>query len=131
MHRIILSIGTNFNRESNAKLVKGIISEAFHKVQFSEELLTEPVGDVLSDKKYLNFLACGFTEDEPEQIVAKTKQMETQCGNTEFLRNEGKIAMDIDLLKYNDQRFHESDWSRDYVKKLIKQFEVKNRYRLT
>lgn len=123
MHRIILSIGTNFNRESNAKLVKEIISEAFHKVQFSEELLTEPVGDVLSDKKYLNFLACGFTEDELEQIVAKTKQMETQCGNTEFLRNEGKIAMDIDLLKYNDQRFHENDWSRDYVKKLIKQFE--------
>ena len=50
--------------------------------------------------------------------------METQCGNTEFLRNEGKIAMDIDLLKYDDQRFHENDWSRDYVKKLIKQFEV-------
>lgn len=124
MHRIILSLGTNFNRESNAELVKGLISEVFHKVQFSEELLTEPVGDVLSDKKYLNFLACGFTEDEPEQIVAKTKQMETQCGNTEFLRNEGKIAMDIDLLKYNDQRFHENDWSRDYVKKLIKQFEV-------
>ena len=123
MHRIILSIGTNFNRESNAKLVKGIISEAFHTGQCSEELLTEPVGDVLSDKKFLNFLACGFTEDEPEQIVAKTKQMETQCGNTEFLRKEGKIAMDIDLLKYNDQRFHESDWSREYVKKLIKQFE--------
>ena len=51
--------------------------------------------------------------------------METQCGNTEFLRKEGKISMDIDLLKYNDQRFHESDWSRDYVKKLIKQFEEK------
>lgn len=93
-------------------------------MQFSEELLTEPVGNVLSDEKYLNFLACGFTEDEPEQIVAKTKQMETQCGNTEFLRKEGKIAMDIDLLKYDNQRFHESDWSRDYVKKLIKQFEV-------
>ena len=93
MHRIILSIGTNFNRESNAKLVKGIISEAFHKVQFSEELLTEPVENVLSDEKYLNFLACGFTEDEPEQIIAKTKQMETQCGNTEFLRKEGKIEI--------------------------------------
>ena len=77
----------------------------------------------MNDEKYLNFLACGFTEDEPEQIVAKTKQMETQCGNTEFLRKEGKIAMDIDLLKYDNQRFHENDWSRDYVKKLIKQFE--------
>lgn len=123
MHRIILSIGTNFNRESNAKLVKEIISETFHRVHFSEELLTEPVGDVMNDEKYLNFLACCFTEDESEQIVAKTKQMETQCGNTKLLRKEGKIAMDIDLLKYDDQRFHENDWSRDYVKKLIKQFE--------
>lgn len=123
MHRIVLSIGTNFNRETNAKLVKEIISEAYQKVQFSEELLTEPVGDVMNDEKYLNFLACCFTEDESDQIVAKTKQMETQCGNTKLLRKEGKIAMDIDLLKYDDQRFHESDWSRDYVKKLIKQFE--------
>ena len=123
MHRIILSIGTNFNRETNAELVKGIISEAYQKVQFSEELLTKPVGDAINDEKYLNFLVCCFTEDEPEQIVAKTKQMETQCGNTKFLRKEGKIAMDIDLLKYDKQRFHESDWSRDYVKKLIKQFE--------
>lgn len=123
MHRIILSIGTNFNRESNAKLVKEIISEAYQKVQFSEELLTKPVGDAINDEKYLNFLAYCFTEDEPDQIVAKTKQMETQCGNIKLLRKEGKIAMDIDLLKYDDQRFHESDWSRDYVKKLIKQFE--------
>lgn len=123
MHRIILSIGTNFKRESNAKLVKEIISEAYQKVQFSEELLTKPVGDAINDEKYLNFLACCFTEDEPDQIVAKTKQMETQCGNIKLLRKEGKIAMDIDLLKYDDQRFHESDWSRDYVKKLIKQFE--------
>lgn len=123
MHRIILSIGTNFNRETYAKLVKEIISEAYQKVQFSEELLTKPVGDAINDEKYLNFLACCFTEDESELIVAKTKQMETQCGNTKLLRKEGKIAMDIDLLKYDDQRFHESDWSRDYVKKLIKQFE--------
>ena len=55
MHRIILSIGTNFNCESNAKLVKGIISEAFHKVQFSEELLTEPVGNVMNDVPSISF----------------------------------------------------------------------------
>lgn len=39
------------------------------------------------------------------------------------LTQRGKIAMDIDLLKYDNQRFHESDWTRDYIVKLMKHFD--------
>lgn len=123
MHKIILSVGTNFNYEQNAKLVKEKLTEEINEIQFSENLLTEPIGEIQSNGKFLNFLVYGFTEKEVEQLVSILKQIETQCGNTKFLRNEGKIAMDIDLLKYDNQRFHESDWTRDYIVKLMKHFD--------
>ena len=111
MHKIILSVGTNFNYEQNAKLVKEKLTEEINEIRFSENLLTEPIGEIKSNGKFLNFL------------VYILKQIETQCGNTKFLRDEGKIAMDIDLLKYDNQRFHESDWTRDYIVKLMKHFD--------
>lgn len=123
MHKIVLSVGTNFNYEQNAKLVKEILTEEINEIQFSEELLTAPIGDIKSNGKFLNFLVCGFTEKRVEQLVSILKQIEAQCGNTKLLRNEGKIAMDIDLLKYDNQRFHESDWTRDYIVKLMKHFD--------
>lgn len=123
MHKIILSVGTNFNYEQNAKLVKEKLTEEINEIQFSENLLTEPIGEIKSNGKVLNFLVYGFTEKEVEQLVSILKQIEAQCGNTKFLRDEGKIAMDIDLLKYDNQRFHESDWTRDYIVKLMKHFD--------
>lgn len=123
MHKIILSVGTNFNYEQNAKLVKEKLTEEINEIQFSENLLTEPIGEIKSNGKFLNFLVYGFTEKEVEQLVSILKQIEAQCGNTKFLRDEGKIAMDIDLLKYDNQRFHENDWTRDYIVKLMKHFD--------
>lgn len=123
MHKIILSVGTNFNYEQNAKLVKEKLTEEIKEIQFSENLLTEPIGEIKSNGKFLNFLVYGSTEKRVEQFVSILKLIETQCGNTKFLRNEGKIAMDIDLLKYDNQRFHESDWTRDYIVKLMKHFD--------
>ena len=123
MHKIILSVGTNFNYEQNAKLVKEILTEEINEIQFSENLLTEPIGEIKSNGKFLNFLVYGFTEKGVEQLVSILTRIETQCGNTKFLRDEGKIAMDIDLLKYDNQRFHERDWTRDYIVKLMKHFD--------
>lgn len=123
MHKIILSVGTNFNYEQNAKLVKEKLTEEINEIQFSENLLTGPIGEIKSNGKFLNFLVYGSTEKGVEQLVSILKLIEAQCGNTKFLRNEGKIAMDIDLLKYDNQRFHESDWTRDYIVKLMKHFD--------
>ena len=123
MHKIILSVGTNFNYEQNAKLVKEKLTEEINEIQFSEDMLTEPIGDITSKENFLNFLVYGSTEKGVEQLVSILKLIETQCGNTKFLRDEGKIAMDIDLLEYDNQRFHESDWTRDYIVKLMKHFD--------
>ena len=123
MHKIILSVGTNFNYEQNAKLVKEKLTEEINEIQFSEDMLTEPIGDITSKENFLNFLVYGSTEKGVEQLVSILKLIETQCGNTKFLRDEGKIAMDIDLLKCDNQRFHESDWTRDYIVKLMKHFD--------
>lgn len=68
MHKIILSVGTNFNYEQNAKLVKEILTEEINEIQFSENLLTEPIGEIKSNGKFLNFLVFGSTEKGVEQL---------------------------------------------------------------
>lgn len=123
MHKVILSIGTNYNREQNIKLVKEKLEKLISGVKFTEELLTEPLGDIKNEEKFVNFIISGFTNNDVEHIVSKLKQLETECGNTKHLRNEGKIAMDIDLLKYDEQCFHESDWTRCYIMELMKQID--------
>ena len=121
-HRVILSIGTNFNREHNIVLAKKKLAKILNRIQYTEELITEPIGEMNCEEKFINFLARGWTDNGVDQIVSSFKQVETECGNTKCLRSENKIAMDIDLLKYDEQYFHESDWKRNYIVELMKQF---------
>lgn len=123
MHRIILSIGTNVNCEHNIRLAKERLAEIINEIQFTEILLTEPIGEIRNEDKFVNFLAYGFTGIRREHFVSRLKQIETECGNTKHLRDIGKIAMDIDLLKYDEQYFHKSDWKRDYIIELMKHIE--------
>ena len=119
-HKVIIAIGTNFNRERNAAFAKKLLSETFDNVRFSRQMLTEPIGkETKSKEMFLNFLASGSTEDNCEITLKTLKRIEALCGNRKSLRIQGKIAIDIDLLLYDDNHHHESDWQRDYIKQLL------------
>ena len=47
------------------------------------------------------------------------KKIETDLGRTESSRQKGEIAIDIDLLKWDDTILKASDLERDYIKKLL------------
>ena len=36
------------------------------------------------------------------------------------LRRHGIVPIDLDLLLYDDERFHLQDWERSYIKDLLK-----------
>lgn len=127
MHHILLAVGSNYNRSESIASVKRLLLERFGDVRFSEELLTEPVGTTVMGEPFLNFLTTGSTEKDAEEVVAELKQLETLCGNTPSLRNEGKVVMDIDLMLYDKTRYHEADWKRGYIIELLRMFEY-NRY---
>ena len=64
-------------------------------------------------------MASGFTTLEADEVVGKLKNIERATGDTRELRQDGKVVLDLDLLKYDDTRFHQADWEREYVRELI------------
>jgi len=55
----------------------------------------------------------------PEQVTEALKQTEIRMGRTNEDRRQGIVRIDLDLMRYDDQRHHVKDWERDYIKKLL------------
>lgn len=94
------------------------IAEEFGDVRFSTVLLTNPIGCASNCAKYRNAVALASTNGSVDNVVATLKHIESCCGDTTTLRNNGKVAMDLDLLLYDDTVYHHSDWQRPYIRQL-------------
>ena len=70
-------------------------------------------------EKYLNQLCSGTTAFGPNLLSEVLKETEKRQGRTH--NEDGIVTLDLDLLQYDDQRFHHRDWERPYVKDLIKE----------
>ena len=68
---------------------------------------------------YLNQLCSGTTAFGPNLLSEVLKETEKRQGRTH--NEDGIVTLDLDLLQYDDQRFHLRDWERPYVKDLIKE----------
>ena len=66
---------------------------------------------------YLNQLCQGTTAFGPNLLSEVLKETEKRQGRTH--NEDGIVTLDLDLLQYDDQRFHLRDWERSYVKDLI------------
>lgn len=118
MAKIIVALGSNHNQEENIKKAMLRLSAAFDgQIRFTDSLWTKPIG-MVSDM-FLNCLGFAETDMTQNEVTALLKQTERLCGNTEALRRENIIEMDIDLLMFGDVKLKPSDWQREYVKALL------------
>lgn len=120
-HLIIACVGTNVNHQSNIAKAREILDSSFADCRFSRVMLTLPIGMDKTNVRFANMLVVFNSTLDTEEIVSKLKQIERQCGDTRLARSQGEVVMDIDLLRYDDQRFHQSDWQRHYVKTLMEE----------
>lgn len=126
MTKIIVALGSNHNQEKNISKARSLLAEAFgDDISFTESMLTEPVG-MVSDR-FLNCLCFAETALTQDDVTSLLKQMETECGNTEELRKQNVIEMDIDLLKFGETRLKQDDWQHDYIKTLYASYEKKRK----
>ena len=70
---------------------------------------------------FFNCMATGWTTLDADALVAALKAIERRCGDRRYLRREGKVVMDIDLMDYDGTRHHEDDWQRPYIKTLYEE----------
>lgn len=118
-HLIIACVGTNVNHQSNIAKAREILDNTFADCRFSRVMLTLPIGMDNTNVRFANMLVVFNSTLDTEEVVSKLKQIEKQCGDTRMARSQGEVVMDIDLLRYDDERFHPSDWQRHYVKTLM------------
>ena len=71
----------------------------------------------VQSKNYLNQLCQGTTAFGEGLLCEVLKEIEKRLGRTK--NEDGIVAIDLDLLQYDNQRHHLRDWDRNYVKDLI------------
>ncbi len=118
-HQVILSLASNRFQEKNLSRARQCLEEILSDLRYSRELWTQPVGNACRRDAYLNQLATGFTTLDEDTLNGRLKQMELNFGRTQAKRQLGIVPIDLDILQYDDERRHQLDWQRPYVKELI------------
>ncbi len=120
--RIVLALGSNYHQEENVDKAVALLQETFGDMVFGARLWTEPIG--ITSDKFMNLIGAGYTCVSRERVELALKSIERKCGRSTAQSHMGVIAIDIDLLIYDTERFHQQDWERPYIKQLLLQLGV-------
>ncbi|MFV0272760.1 MAG: 2-amino-4-hydroxy-6-hydroxymethyldihydropteridine diphosphokinase [Macellibacteroides fermentans] len=115
LYRVILSLGSNYNEQQNMAFAVEQLKRLFLSIRFSESYYTDPVGSSYSVGKYLNQVAVAYTGYSADEIKPMLKEIEAAAGRSPQLKAEGKIPLDVDLVKWSDQVLKPADLQQDYV----------------
>jgi len=118
-HKVLLCLASNSQQKQNMEAARSLLSELLTYLHYTTEHWTEPVTSqrACPPVLYLNQLATGTTTLEAEDLNLRLKEIEQQLGRKHD--KSGVVTIDIDLLQYDDTRYHLRDWERDYVKDLL------------
>ena len=114
--KIVLSLGSNCNRERNVAYAMKRLRECFPGMSFSRTIRTEPIG--IESGLFVNALGSGFCHESMEEVVEVLKMIEGECGRRREEKARNIVRLDLDLLLYGSLKCHAKDWERPYVKQL-------------
>ena len=112
-------MGCNVDHDSQMKRVRRLLESNFPGMRFTDVLKSAAYGMANGAPPYSNMMGEGVTDMVHEELVSRLKEIEREAGNEKELRSKGVVMMDIDLMVFNGQRFHEKDWGRPYVQTLL------------
>jgi 2-amino-4-hydroxy-6-hydroxymethyldihydropteridine diphosphokinase len=114
------------NRDQRNKLAKAReeLCEILNGPSFTSQIWTEPINSRRSSALYLNQLVHGTYPGTMSELVTTLKQLEVKMGRTEQDRLLGIVEIDLDLMLYDHQRMHLSDWDRPYIQKLVHEMDL-------
>jgi 2-amino-4-hydroxy-6-hydroxymethyldihydropteridine diphosphokinase len=122
MHRVIIALASNHHRHQHLQQARQALRQVL-----SHEAYTPVVGTpdaaatkpVAGTKSYLNQLVVAFTTLSVDELCQQLKQIEVSLGRTSEMRQRGIVPIDLDLLRYDQERHHLPDWHRPYTKQLL------------
>ena len=118
-HEVIISLASNEQQEQHMQAARTQLGMLLKDLQFTTAHWTEPI-NAHRKEPYLNQLCTGTTTFSANLLEEVLKETEKRLGRTH--NEDGIVVIDLDLLQYDDDRYHLRDWERSYVKDLIKEF---------
>ena len=107
-HRVLIALGSNYQQAAHLQWAVQRLS------QFVTDLHLRTPDVKGSGLMYMNQLALGTTTLSAVDLEQALKASETATG-----RNHQQVTIDLDLMLYDDERFHLRDWPRPYIQQLI------------
>ena len=121
LHNVLIALGSNTgNRQGNLSEALVKCKDFIQTNRLSPVIETKPIGH--TNNPYLNQLFSGTTSLTLEKLLDNTKRIENEMGRDRS--NRGNVAIDIDIILYDQQKLHITDWERDYLKQLLTQLKT-------
>jgi 2-amino-4-hydroxy-6-hydroxymethyldihydropteridine diphosphokinase len=111
-HKVIIALGSNYLQAVHIRWASERLAQLLDDCHYSRMLWTADVKG--SGKWYMNRLVAGSTTLSAEQLQQLLKETETETG-----RSHERVTIDLDLMQYDNLRYHEKDWQRKYVTDII------------
>jgi 2-amino-4-hydroxy-6-hydroxymethyldihydropteridine diphosphokinase len=114
VEQVYVSIGSNINREEMIRSCVASLSDTFGEITRSSVYESISVG--FEGDNFLNMVV-GFQANDPEELVAKLRQIEQAHGRTREEKKYASRTLDLDLLLFGDQDLHDRgfDVPRDEI----------------
>ncbi len=123
MHTCIISLAANCQQEKNLAEARRRLGQILSNIAYTNELWTKPVGRQVTPTAplYLNQLVYAETDLSAEALERQLKEVEKEMGRTVEDKLLGKVCIDLDLMSYDQQRYHLKDWNQPYIQLLLKE----------
>lgn len=118
MHKVIIALASNHEQLDNMAEARRRLSRLLVAARYTPALWTEPIGHSTSPM-YLNQLAEALTDLTATELVCRLKDIELAMHRTELDRQQQVVRIDLDLMRYDSERYHEKDWQRPYIRQLL------------
>jgi len=112
MSEVMILLGSNTLPAAHIRWASQRLARLLADVRFSRTLWTEDIRG--TGVWYMNRLAWGRTELTADELQRELKAVEAETG-----RNGQQVTIDLDLMQHGGRRYHERDWSRNYVRQLL------------
>ena len=121
LHNVLIALGSNTgNRQGNLSEALVKCKDFIQTNRLSPVIETKPIGH--TNNPYLNQLFSGTTSLTLEKLLDNTKRIENEMGRDRS--NRENVVIDIDIMLYDQQKLHITDWERDYLKQLLTQLKT-------
>lgn len=119
MHQVLIAIGSNAQQNAHIQWASERLSCLISGIQLSRKLWTQDIH--ATGQWYMNRLAAGYTTLSVDEINQQLKTTEAEA-----CRTKERVTLDLDLMLYDQERFHLRDWPRPYIQRLLPDIKINN-----